>query len=101
MGPEEKEALVEVLRHNGMTHVFNIIEEIVQRMQRELVTVPIPEDAEKAAFVVLGKRLAVQGAVSLQNALFTQLNNIRYSDEEEGESHGNRRTKTETTARRK
>lgn len=79
---ENREELVAVLRHRGMVHVLGMIDEIVNRMREEVLSIPLPQDAEKAAIVLYAKRCSAEGAMALKNALQSKIQKVRYYNEQ-------------------
>lgn len=85
MTPEQQEALEAVCRHHGMPLFLKLIDEIVNRMGAEVLTIPLSTDPEKASLALYAKRMEVQGASALRNALQTKIQVVK---SREGEPNG-------------
>jgi CHASE3 domain sensor protein len=84
---EQEEAFQAVIRHHGFPFVVELLDEIQKRIESELLSVPIPADAEKAALVLLSKRMQAEGGKSMLNAFKNKIQAMK-SERKERESNG-------------
>lgn len=77
LNEEQREDLESITRHRGMPIVLAIIDDIVEKVRNEVLSVPLPSDPEKASLVLFSKRAAAEGAVSLRSALVARLNKVK------------------------
>lgn len=73
---EEQEDLLAILHHRGIKHLLSMLDDSVELMRNDILTVPLPSDPQSAAIAVYGKRLMADGAVALKTALNSKINAI-------------------------
>ena len=69
LSEDAREDLQNLARHSGMRHFLTMIDEIVDRMRNEIITLPLPMEPDKAGTALYAKRMQVEGAVALKNNL--------------------------------
>lgn len=78
MGEDKQEMLEAVASHYGMPALMSLVDEIVERIGREVMTVPLPQsDPEKAALALYSKRMQAEGATALRNALHNKVQALK------------------------
>lgn len=83
LNEEEVDDLLAVIKHRGIKHVLSMVDEIVELMRNEVLTVPVPKNPQEAAITVYAKRCSAEGAMALRLALQTRINNLKYQIERE------------------
>lgn len=79
---EQKEDLLMLLQHRGMPLFMGLIDDILERMRNEMLTVPLPSDPEKASLTLYAKRCSVEGAAALRAALSAKVLKIKQTEGE-------------------
>lgn len=66
---EREEALVAISRHYGMPVLLELVEQIVDRIARGVMSAPLDKDPEKAALTLYAERMKSEGATAVKIAL--------------------------------
>lgn len=75
---EKEEALVSVCSHYGFPIFMEMLIQIVERINAEVMTIPLPSgDPEKAALALYAKRMQAEGAQALKNALQNKIQALK------------------------
>lgn len=81
LGPDEMDDLASVVRQRGMDHLMGIMDEVLERMKGELISIPLPADPEKASLALYAKRMEAAGAQALKIAFQSRIQRIKYNQE--------------------
>lgn len=79
----EREDFSDLMALPAFKYVLVLLDETVEKIERELLSVPITGKQEDAMLSLWSKRMEAQGAVSLRNALKKQLSDLRITKEGE------------------
>ncbi len=82
MKAEDYEALISVARHHGMPHFMALIDQIVTKIEQEVLSVPLQLDPDKASYALYAKRMQAEGAGALRNALKVKISELKSKMEE-------------------
>lgn len=74
---EQLENLEACIRHPGFPHVLNMIDDIVETVKGNILSVPLDKDPEKAALSLYAERMKADGAVALRNAFSVKAKAIK------------------------
>jgi len=74
---EQEESLEEVLGHYGFPVVLELMEEILERIKREVISVPMSSDHKAASYALFAKRMQAEGAQALRNSFLNKLSAIK------------------------
>jgi len=74
---EQLEDIEALTRHRGLPILLAIVDDIVEKLRNEVLSVPLPADPEKASLVLYSKRASAEGAVSLRTALVARLMKLK------------------------
>jgi hypothetical protein len=83
LNEDQGEELQFVINHRGMRHVFGIIDDIIEKMRNDVLSVPLSTNPQEAAIQVYGARLKAEGAVALKQAIKAKAEALRYNREGE------------------
>lgn len=70
---DQIEDLKEVVTHHGFQHVMSMIDDIVENIRGNVLSVPLDKDPEKAKTQLLIERMKLEGAVAVRNVLSTKV----------------------------
>lgn len=79
-GEEKEEALVAVVKHYGMPVLLELVDQIVDRIARGVMSAPLDKDPEKAALTLYAERMKTEGATAVKVALTQKVQAIRSGD---------------------
>lgn len=72
------EALSAIVNHYGLPHFMELVDVIVDRIAKEVMSVPLPQgDPERAALALYSKRMQAEGAQALRNALVGKVSALK------------------------
>lgn len=74
---EGREDLLAVIGHRGINHVIGMIDEIVERIRNEMLSLPLPMEAERASLALYSKRCQADGAMYLATALKKKMYDLK------------------------
>lgn len=83
LSSEEKEELVWLVTHRSFKHVLGLIDEIVDRVQSEVINFPLTGGQNDAMLGLFGAKSRAMGALALKNALKAKIDTLRYTKERE------------------
>lgn len=81
LSASEREDFSDLMDLPSFKHVLVLLDETVERINQEVLSVPISGKQEEAMLCLWGKRKEAEGAVSLRNALRKQLSELRIAKE--------------------
>lgn len=73
---EKQEELLAVVQHRGFRTVLKMIEESIELMRNDVLTVPLPIDPQGAAIAVYAKRCQAEGGQALNRALVARIEKV-------------------------
>lgn len=76
LDPERQEDLLAVIKHRGFLTVLKMLEESIERLRDDVLTVPLPSDPQSAAIAVYAKRCQAEGAQLIKKALEVRLQKV-------------------------
>jgi hypothetical protein len=73
---EKQEELLAVIHHRGLAHIMKMLDESLELMRNDVLTVPLPQDPQSAAIAVYAKRCQAEGGMALKRALTTRIEKV-------------------------
>lgn len=73
---EKQEELLAVITHRGFAIFLKMMDESIESMRNDVLTVPLPSDPQSAAIAVYAKRCQAEGGMGIKRALETRLKRI-------------------------
>jgi hypothetical protein len=83
MTPDEREERDWLMTHRGFKHVTALLDEIVDRIEKEVISYPTTGSAQDAMLNLNNKRHQAIGARAVINSLKARISEIKYVMKEE------------------
>lgn len=74
---ERHEALHAIVCHFGMPAFLSLIDEVIEKVKRGILSTPLDIDPSKAMLTLYMERMKCEGAVAVKNALIQQIKLIK------------------------
>lgn len=74
---EQLDDLRSFVRTNNCKHVMDMLDDIVETIKGNVLSVPLDKDPEKAALSLYAERMKLEGAVAIRNAFIQKVQGLR------------------------
>lgn len=81
LSTEDREEMMWLLTHRSFKHVLGLIDEVVSRIEQEVISFPVTGNPQDAMLALNNKRHQAIGAMALKNALKSRISELKYSKE--------------------